>query len=356
MSCPQIHGLWKCVCFPLLFIFGCSGPLQIPGSGADAGQGVADASWDVDARPDSVRADCCPLPSGTITAFTRVTPESAPTGIAVGSDGNLWFTENLANQIGRISPTGEITEFLVPTPDSYPRDIAAGPDGNLWFTEVRAKVGRITTAGTITEFETSQRPANIPSDIVAGPDGALWFTGSYGIGRISTSGKVTAFGLPAGLGSLWGIGVGPDGAMWFSSGYPNKLGRVSVDGRITDVALSSSGMEISRGVTRGPDNHLWIAGWEIPLGTGGAIAKVTTSGVVTVFFSREFAEPRSITAGPDQALWFTDWGGAIGRISLEGDMKRFPLPGDMTYPWGIVTGPDGNLWFTYSHGIGRLVP
>jgi len=39
-----------------------------------------------------------------------------------------------------------ITEFTVPTGSSFPLGIAAGPDGALWFTENSAnKIGRITT-------------------------------------------------------------------------------------------------------------------------------------------------------------------------------------------------------------------
>ena len=61
-----------------------------------------------------------------------------------GPDGNLWFTEDAGNNIGRITPAGEITEFPLPTPGSGPAGITVGPDGNLWFTEqIGNKIGRI---------------------------------------------------------------------------------------------------------------------------------------------------------------------------------------------------------------------
>jgi virginiamycin B lyase len=67
-----------------------------------------------------------------------------PQGLAVGPDGNVWFTEQIG-KIGRITPTGTISEFTIPTIDSIPGSIAAGPDGNLWFTEnLQNKIGRIT--------------------------------------------------------------------------------------------------------------------------------------------------------------------------------------------------------------------
>lgn len=49
--------------------------------------------------------------------------------------------------------TGTISEFSVTTAFSGADKITAGPDGNLWFTEMVAnKIGRITTAGVVTEF------------------------------------------------------------------------------------------------------------------------------------------------------------------------------------------------------------
>ena len=58
-----------------------------------------------------------------------------------------------------------------------PEDIALGPDGNLWFTEYQGfAIGRLTTSGTLTEFNLGQQGYGYPDDIVAGPDGNLWFT------------------------------------------------------------------------------------------------------------------------------------------------------------------------------------
>jgi hypothetical protein len=99
----------------------------------------------------------------------------------------------LGNKIGRITTAGAITEFPIPTADSQPSGITAGPDGALWFTEaVGNKIGRITTSGVITEFSVPS-PDSGPSFIAAGPDGALWFTESRGnkIGRITVASAAT---------------------------------------------------------------------------------------------------------------------------------------------------------------------
>ncbi|MEA2235253.1 MAG: virginiamycin lyase [Solirubrobacteraceae bacterium] len=91
--------------------------------------------------------------TGTISEFPVTTAFSGPDKITAGPDGNLWFTEMVANKIGRVTTAGVVTEFPVTTASSGPIGITAGPDGNLWFTEmVAGKVGRITTAGVVTEF------------------------------------------------------------------------------------------------------------------------------------------------------------------------------------------------------------
>ena len=79
-----------------------------------------------------------------------------------------------------------ITEFSVPTAGSFPSGITAGPDGNLWFAESAGnKIGRITPTGAVTEF--SLPASSGLTGITAGPDGNLWFTESDGntIGRIT---------------------------------------------------------------------------------------------------------------------------------------------------------------------------
>ena len=61
-----------------------------------------------------------------MTEFATPSANSFPDGITVGADGNLWFTERSGNNIGRITTAGVITEFAVPIAASEPRKITAG--------------------------------------------------------------------------------------------------------------------------------------------------------------------------------------------------------------------------------------
>ena len=70
---------------------------------------------------------------------------SLPLAITSGSDGALWFAENMANQIGRITTAGAFTEFVIPTGNSGPFGIMSGSDCAIWFGEESAnQIGRVT--------------------------------------------------------------------------------------------------------------------------------------------------------------------------------------------------------------------
>src|SRR5260370_10898406 len=72
--------------------------------------------------------------AGTVTEF----PAGGSFGITAGPDGNLWFTDE-GNKIGRITTAGIVTEFPIPTASSRPSGITAGPDGNVGVTESRTR-------------------------------------------------------------------------------------------------------------------------------------------------------------------------------------------------------------------------
>ena len=298
------------------------------------------------------------LSAQTITEFP-LPAGSNPAGIATGPDGNLWFTEFTVNpKVGRITTAGAVTEFPLPRPDATPSGIVAGPDGNLWFTQADFEMGfegyisRITPAGTITQFPTG----SFPHEIALGSDGAFWFTESSiqanSIGRITTAGArtYTSYSIPT-SGYPWGIAAGPDGNLWFTE-YANKIGRITTSGVIREFPLPTPG-SAPLGITAGPDGNLWFTE-----SGGNKIGRITTTGVITEFpLPTAASGPRSITVGPDGNLWFTESvGNRIGRITTTGVITEFPIPTPASRPTGITAGPDGNIWFTEFNGskIGRL--
>lgn len=280
-----------------------------------------------------------------------VAPEivSGMQGITAGPDGALWF---VATGIGRLTTDGAVTLFPVPAGDAQLFDLAVGADGNVWFTEFGGRVGRITPAGEVAMFPRGI-PAPGPCDclggrIARGPDGNMWFTVPNGgwIGHVAPDGDYTIVAITPGRGAPEDIAAGPDGAMWFTDTAGN-IGRITLGG---DITLFGAGRLAPSEIAAGPDGNMWFT-------EPGRrrLGRITPAGVVTEFPTGR-AGPLDITAGPDGNLWFSSLGGAwIGRMAPTGTLRLFPIGDDLGDGYfGIAAGPDGNLWFTETASPGRI--
>jgi streptogramin lyase len=139
---------------------------------------------------------------GTITEYPLLTKYARANDLTLGSGGVLYFTEQInysggvppnyaQAKIGQITTSGQVqlSELASLTNGgSLPNSIALGSDGNLWFTEYY-QIGTITPTGTVTEYQLPPLSnGNLPDHITPGPDGNLWFTEYSGnnIGKITT--------------------------------------------------------------------------------------------------------------------------------------------------------------------------
>ncbi len=189
-----------------------------------------------------------------ITEYTLPNANSEPEGITSGPCGDgmqaqcLWFTEykilsqNKAN-IGRISTSGTITEYQLLTEHARANDITLGPGGVLYFTEqinnsgmvppvnAQAKIGQITTSGQVRLSELASLPNGgcLPNGITSGSDGNLWFTEYYQIGTITPVGTVTEYSLPPASNSFLpdNITAGSDGNLWFTEFTGNNISKIT---------------------------------------------------------------------------------------------------------------------------------
>lgn len=153
-------------------------------------------------------ASACSAAAHTITEFPI--PIAADT-IVAGSDGALWFAarDRNKNTIGRITTDGAVTEFPIPTPvgtrASVFTNLAAGPDGALWF-------------GLVRDIPAPRGPSAL---------GQPWI---MSVGRITTAGAISEFLLPSDSDAVFGITAGPDGALWFTEANDKKIGRMTTTG------------------------------------------------------------------------------------------------------------------------------
>jgi virginiamycin B lyase len=280
---------------------------------------------------------------GLITEYPLPKGSFEPLMIAQGPDGALWFTENSA-QVGRISTAGAITEFQVS--NLSPWGITAGPDGALWFTYLSGMIGRISTSGQLTEYRV---PGSGPllTGITAGPDGALWFDVDTGVSRIDVSGHITQF---ANVYGFYGITTGSDGAVWFAQG--SNIGRLTTGGSYTTYPVRGQNVEY---VATGPDHKVWFT--QHFYCNVALVGNITTTGRIVQYHLPRCSEPTGIAAGPDGAMWFTELRfDRIDRITRSGKITRYKIPTGGAGAYGITAGPDGAMWFTErgSHRIGRI--
>jgi virginiamycin B lyase len=97
---------------------------------------------------------------GSITEFPVT--DVASSSLVAGSADRLWFLEGTG--IGTITPEGSVADFPLPAHIGSITSLAIGPDGNLWFTEYSDKIGRLvpptlSSGPTIGNFYTSTKAA-----------------------------------------------------------------------------------------------------------------------------------------------------------------------------------------------------
>ncbi len=262
------------------------------------------------------------LGAGDIPGFTWKGKPNFPgfaRGMTSGPDGNLWLTDADHNELGRVAQDGTVvddyklgtyTGFPIPTANSFPRPITAGPDGNLWFVELNngGKLGRCTTAGSITEFPLPG-PSGPDWEIAAGPDGNLWLSNSRNnsstvarLLKVTPQGAATPFPLAAGI-SVFTLVGGADGNIWFieKNATTGAIGRITPEDVVTDFWLAAN--HFAADLTLGPDGNIWFTE-----SSANMIGRITLDGVITEFaIPIPNSYPRGIASGVDGNIWFTEY-------------------------------------------------
>ena len=142
-----------------------SGSRRVSGHGSAAGVGVA--------MPGAPAGTTATVFATNSVAF----PMTVPSGITDGPDGNVWFTDQgTPSGVGRVTPAGTVSEFGMSAGlqmNAAPDAAISGSDGNVWFDDqygTNPAVGKITPAGQITEYPI----AGEPWDLTLGIDGNVW--------------------------------------------------------------------------------------------------------------------------------------------------------------------------------------
>jgi len=126
----------------------------------------------------------------------------------------------------------EIHEWQGPTKGAHPHDPAVGPDGALWFTEQMAnKLGRLDPATELSRnIPWSKGKTRGPHGLVADKEGNIWFTANFGgyIGKLDPrTGKVTQYKMPdESVDDPHTAAFDAHGILWFTAQGGNAVGRL----------------------------------------------------------------------------------------------------------------------------------
>ena len=246
----------------------------------------------------------------TIREWDVPTKGAHPHDPAVGTDGALWFTEQMQNKIGAVdTKTGTFKEFAIKIEDSGPHGLISDSSGNIWFTgNAKGYIGKLDPhSGTVTAYKMPDKKAEDPHTAVFDREGILWFTVQVGnmVGRLDPkTGKVDLKKMAVADSRPYGIAVNSKGVPFFCEFGTNKMAKIDPQTmEITEYSLPAT------------------------------------------------ARPRRMAIDANDNVYFTDFqGGNLGRLDpAGGTVKTWPSPGGpRSAPYGIAITSDGLVWYSES--------
>lgn len=162
--------------------------------------------------------------------------DSYPATFAAGAAGSVWMTQHDDDRdyIRSLSPDGQPGSIALPQLDPTWDVTSIAYDGHttMWFTEYAPASWALPPRGGAVGWIDGNLAAHVvdlhndwaPQSITPGPDGAMWFSEKDGIGRISTTGRVSHFSIKPYQPDR--IVAGPDKALWFIDSGANRIGRI----------------------------------------------------------------------------------------------------------------------------------
>jgi virginiamycin B lyase len=166
-------------------------------------------------------------------------------GLEPDAEGNMWFTKQTTNQIGKVDwKTLKVTYYTPPNSKKlehpYPRRLAIDSNGIVWVGEYTA--GQIDRFDPKTEtFKEYMLPGFSPSPYAMGIDSQnnVWYS-SFDqdvLGRLDQkTDKITLFPFPHPENTIREFFRDPQGRMWYGTPSNNKVGYFYLTGEAINQA------------------------------------------------------------------------------------------------------------------------
>ena len=223
------------------------------------------------------------MAGGQVVTFSGLMAGSRPSGIDAASDGSIWFTENAADQIGHLVVTStndyQVTEYPIPDfagmaeETSAPYGILVKTDDEIWFSET-ARDQLVRLQPSIYPFNPSQAfahtgptqngegyPLNLDYDTAAS---RLWFTewlGNYvTLYFLSTNSFGLQYAVPTASSRPYDLALDSSGRVWFTEQKAGNLGRLTLTttAQINEYPLPFTHV-MPTGVAVDPGGKVWLA-------------------------------------------------------------------------------------------------
>ena len=186
---------------------------------------------------------------------------ATPFQLVVDGRGNVWFTEFVGDKLGVISSSGALTELPIPIPGN-PTGIAIDSQGKIWFNLLQTSgLAYLYYIGSYHEgsfsFYNLTNRVDTPVGIAVGADGNVWIT-QHGASLLSeyypATGQIKTFStsIPKVGASLpYFVYVDPlSGKVWFNEHYGNAIGEFN----------PSTGQMVEYRLAPGPSSYGNISG------------------------------------------------------------------------------------------------
>jgi streptogramin lyase len=294
-------------------------------------------------------AGAAPTVSGKFELGTKLDTNNK---IAAGPDGNMWFTLP-GKKVGKISPAGIVQEFELAKIENT-IGIAAGPEGRIWVVSTGKALSFLPANPTGTEQLFESAFINGEPNIVLGPEGMFWVASNEAVAKFSpanfngTISKVTVNGQLAPkdidvAGSLIAIS-------------DNNKDLVTEKGRI--VTFTSAGVQqdfaipsSSQGLAGAPDGQIAFSS---PLATPEQAGLITPPAPSSSF--ELLGDPFGVAYGADQAFWVVQF--AAGQLTRLAPTGQTSVVGGLPIESArqIAAGPGNTLWVTLIESEKGKVP
>ncbi|CAM3573097.1 Vgb family protein [Nocardioides zeicaulis] len=302
-----------------------------------------------------------------VTVFPVPTSAAGLGRITTAPDGSMWFAEEDANKVGRITTAGQVQEFALPPTDSSVegpvQSLDVGPDGSVWVvTEHGEDVVRLSSTGQLLDSWTFENYDGCVGDtcpyggeVRVDPAGKAWVTMNYGssfIAVVTPTGGPIAYNNSPECDDV--LGEAADGSMWCQNGSPqaqDTITHVGADAASGTTYPLPSDASYPNALAAGPVGSIWFTrSWTGTFATSPSHGSVgyldAATGATQIWGTGSRSAPQDLVKGPDNQMWFTNAGAVpgIGHVSATG-VGAVSSVGNYQ-PTSLTFGPDGAIWFT----------